>query len=101
MTPQQRVFELYDMKTGKHVFTGIAPECAKFCGGKSSNFLNSFHTSRSCSYHGYKIVLVQEASETTTFTGSDAAAIKRWDAMMTPLREKYNIPRYRSREVRR
>lgn len=88
-------YALYDVNTGKRVFTGTAQECVDFCEGTISGFATAYKCSRTCTYKGYRIELVKERPEKVEFGVAEKEAAKRWDEFVTPIREYYGIPVYR------
>lgn len=97
---KHKLYALYSLITDKKVFVGTASECARFCGGSTSGFHN-YTSSRSGTFKGYRVEVVQEAQEKGSFDSEMRAAAKKWDEFCQPIREKYGIPVYKAKsEVR-
>lgn len=92
---QLRRFELRSMLTDELLFEGTAPECEKFCGTDPGKISNAYNNTKSKSYHGMRIVLVEESSEKDISSFRDRRAVEKWDEFVTPIRERYGIPVYK------
>lgn len=84
---QANIYNLYDMD-GQHQFTGTAAECAEYLGISKSHFKNRYYNYRKCK----KYTIERQ------YEDAEVKAIMAWDELVTPLREKFGIPVYKTPE---
>ena len=82
-------YRVYDGKTGDLIVEGTSRDCAKRLGMSQNTFHATATHSRSGNYKKYRFEVVPDEPVLQT---SDMEAIQKWDAFVTPIRERFGIP---------
>lgn len=102
-----RKYKVYSNITDEFLFEGTAEECAAFCGLSLSWFKEMANDIGVCCRGRYRVMEIYGAGDAqqekqVSSDSSMAAAARRWDEFVTPIREYYGIQVYRPKsEVRR
>lgn len=95
-----RKYKVYSNITDEFLFEGTAEECAKFCGLSLSWFKEVTNDIGVCCRGRYRVMEVYGTEDAkqekqVSSDSSMAAAARRWDEFVTPIRERYGIPVYK------
>lgn len=86
-------------KQGKLLAEGTAAECGEKLG--VSGRVIYCHFASPGTYNRWDITLLPDEPDQVSIRGDMIDLIKAWDDLVTPIREYYGIPRYRSRSDKR
>ncbi len=92
MGAEINIYRVYNPRNGKFIVEGTVSDCAEKLGMTKDRFRRVAYEFRRGKYSKFNIYDVTDEYKQCGNLSYYAAAVKKWDDFVTPIREYYGIP---------